>query len=175
MTLSNHIEALLFLSGQPLSVKKLEQILGKKEKELNEAINELENNLSGRGLRLLKNGGEIMIGTAPESSKYCQILAKEELDKNLGKAGLETLAIILYNDGISKANIDYTRGVNSGFTLRSLLIKGLVERKVNPKDRRTHFYTSSVNLFQVLGITKKEELPDFDNFKKEIENAVEFS
>jgi segregation and condensation protein B len=175
MNTSNHIEALLFLSGEPLNVSRLCKILDKKEGDINQAINELEAELKDRGLRLLKKNGEVMLGASPDSSKYCEALLKEELDKTLGRAGLETLAIILYKDGVSRADIDYIRGVNSTFTLRNLLIRGLVERKINPKDKRSYVYSPSMKMLQYLGITKKEDLPEFENFIKQIEDAVEFN
>ncbi|MBU2632958.1 SMC-Scp complex subunit ScpB [Patescibacteria group bacterium] len=171
MNISNHIEALLFLSGKPLSIKEICKILDKKEREINEAILDLEKELNGRGIRLLKADANIMLGTAPESDEYCKSLIKEELDRNLGRAGLETLAIIIYKNeggGVSRNDIDRIRGVNSAFTLGNLAIRGLVDRKINPKDKRSFVYKPSVRLFQFLGITKKEDLPEFEKFSEQI-------
>ncbi len=173
MKLQNHIEALLFLAGEPVKIKKLADLLGREEKEIEEGIGELEKTLENRGLRLVKKEGSVLLGTAPESSKYCRKLIKEELDKNIGRAGLETLAIILYKGDTGKADIDYIRGVNSSFTLRTLMIKGLVERSVNPKDKRSYIYSPSIELFRHLGISKREDLPKFEEFIDKLENALE--
>jgi len=172
MKLSNHIEALLFLSGEPLTMTRLGKILNRGEEEIKKAAEELEEQLKERGLRLIKKEGKIMLATPPDSSKYCEALIKEELNKNLGKAGLETLAIILYKNNVSKNDIDYIRGVNSGFILRGLLIRGLIERRVSPKDKRSYLYFPSIRALQYLGVTKKENLPQYENFVKQIENNV---
>lgn len=173
MSLNNHIEALLFLSGEPISVNRLAKILEKKEGEIKKALSDLEENLKERGVRLLKKDGEIMLGTAPESAQYCETLVKEELNKNLGQAGLEILAIILYKPGrVSKTDIDSIRGVNSTFTLRNLLIRGFVERQPNPKDKRSYLYTPSMQILQYLGIAKKEDLPEFEKFIEQLKNVV---
>ncbi|MFH1978972.1 MAG: SMC-Scp complex subunit ScpB [Patescibacteria group bacterium] len=178
--LSNHIEALLFLSGEPLKIERIVKILNKEERDVLLAIEELSQNLEKRGVHILNKDNKIMLGTAPESSVYCEELLKEELDKNLGKAGLETLAIILYKGsfsekGVSRSEIDYIRGVNSAFTLRALLVRGLIERGVNPRNKRGYVYTPSIQAMQYLGIAKKEDLPNFEEFIKQMENAIQYS
>lgn len=180
MTLSNHIEAILFLAGEPMNFARLIKILGKSEEEIKNAINELKEKMKDRGIQLLEKNNEIMLGTSPDSSKYCEALVKEELDKNLGRAGLETLSIVLYKDqlekqGIPRVDIDYIRGVNSTFTLRNLLIRGLIERKPSPKDKRSYVYSPSMKVLQYLGITKKEDLPEFENFIKQINDASQYN
>jgi len=166
-TLNNHIEALLFLSGEPMKISQLAKILSKNETEIRIAINELEEKLSNRGLRLVQKDNKITLGTAPDSSKYCEELTKEELNKTLGKAALETLAIIIYkgfNTGISRNDIDYIRSVNSTFTLRNLLIRGFLKRKLGAK--RSYVYSPSLQLLQYLGITKEKELPNYDELRE---------
>jgi segregation and condensation protein B len=74
--------------------------------------------------------------------------------KDLGKAGLETLSIILYQGPISRAEIDYIRGVNSNFILRNLLIRGLIERVENPHDQRSFLYKPTLELISYLGLSK---------------------
>jgi len=175
MMIQNHIEALLFLAGEPMKIKKIAKILGKNEDEIKKGLEELENSLAERGLRLVRKGEEAVLGTAPESSEYCEKLVKEDLTGNMGKAGLETLAIILYKGETGKTEIDYIRGVNSAFCLRNLMVKGLIERKINPKNKRSYIYSPSIMLFQHLGITKKEELPNFEKFIKDFENVIEQS
>lgn len=173
MSLSNHIEALLFLAGEPLSFSFLSKIFGVSEEEIKQFADELENKLNGRGLRLLRRDGEISLGTSPESSKFCEKFLKEELNKNLGQAGQETLAIILYKNSTAKTDIDYIRGVNSSSILKNLLIKGLVERKINPADKRTHIYSPSTRLLGYLGISNIKELPEFKEITEKIKNVLE--
>ncbi len=175
--LSGHLEALLFLAGEPISINRLAKILEKKENEIKIAAIELSDSLKERGVRLLNNRGNLTLGTAPESSKYCDALIKEEMNKGISRAGLETLAIVLYKGvfsehGISRADIDYIRGVNSSFTLRNLSIRGLVLRKTNPKDKRGFVYAPSMQLLQYLGVGKKEDLPNFEDFVKQMNDAL---
>jgi len=87
-------------------------------------------------------------------------MRKSELKADIGKAGAETLAIILYQEPISRAEIDKIRGVNSSFILRNLLIRGLIERNQN-KATNSFQFKISPQLLSHLGVTHKHELPDF--------------
>lgn len=89
-------------------------------------------------------------------------MIKDDLQKDLGKSALETLAIILYQGPIKRADIDYVRGVNSQFILRNLLMRGLISRVDDPSDERTFLYKPSLELMAFLGITDIKQLPDFE-------------
>lgn len=169
MNLAQQIEAILFWKAEPVSIKKLASILDNDAKSITTALQELEISLKGRGLNLVQNGEEVMLGTAKELSLLIEKLTKEELVRDLGKAGLETLSIILYQGPISRSDIDYIRGVNSQFILRNLLIRGLIERIDNPSDARSFLYKVSINLLANLGINKMEDLPEYEQVKKDIE------
>ena len=93
--------------------------------------------------------------------------------KDLGKAGLETLSIILYRGPATRRDIDYIRGVNSQFILRNLLIRGLVEKIQNPDDQRTFFYKPTFQLLSYLGIGKLEDLPEYLTMKNDLTVASE--
>ena len=109
-----------------MSRKRLAEILKVGQVEINEGIENLKASLSARGIVLLSNDDEITLGTAPELSEMIGALQKEELNKELSKASLETLSIVAYKNGATRAEIDYIRGVNSSFTLRALSMRGLV-------------------------------------------------
>jgi segregation and condensation protein B len=136
-------------------------------------VHELEAVLKGRGLTLVQTDEEVMLGTAKELSPLIEKLTKDELSRDLGKAGLETLSIILYQGPITRAEIDYIRGVNSQFIVRNLLIRGLVERVENPKDARSFLYKTTLELLSHLGISKIEDLPEYEAVRKEIESFKE--
>src|SRR3989344_593451 len=127
MNLESKIEAVLFFKGEPVSLKKLADILKVSKGDIESAISNLRASLEGRGIVFQETNGEIALGTAPELSKLFEDLQKEELNKELSKASLETLSIVLYKNGANRAEIDYIRGVNSSFTLRALSVRGLVE------------------------------------------------
>ncbi len=170
--LENKIEAILFFKGEPMSRKKLSEILEVPQTELNEGIEKLKENLQNRGIVLMEKDNDISLGTAPEFSKLIKHLQKEELNKDLSKAGLEALSIILYKNGVSRAEIDYIRGVNSSFTLRALSIRGLVEKIVDTKDSRRYIYKPSFDLLSYMGVKSVEELPDWGDLNNSIEVAA---
>lgn len=169
MNLSTQLEAILFWKAEPISIKKLATIFDTDVGVINNGLQELEQLLQGRGLTLVRTDGEVMLGTAKELSPLIEKLTKEELSRDLGKAGLETLSIILYQGPISRADIDYIRGVNSQFIVRNLLIRGLVERVENPKDARSFLYKTTLQLLSHLGISKIEELPEYEQVRKDIQ------
>ena len=163
------IEAILFFKGEPVSIKKMAELLQVSKEEISEAIINLKNNLSSRGIVLQEKGEEITLGTASEFSSLIEHLQKEELNKELSKAALETLSIILYKNGAARALIDYIRGVNSSFTLRALSVRGLVDKVSDPKDNRRYIYKPSFELLSFMGVKNVEELPDYVEVNKSIE------
>ncbi len=172
MNIEQKIEAILFWKGEPISRKKLSEILKVGQVEINEAIEKLKENLIERGIVLIEKGLEIMLGTARECSQLIEDLQKEELNKELSKASLETLSIILYKNGVSRAEIDFIRGVNSSFTLRALSIRGLIEKTVDAKDNRKYIYKPSFELLSFMGVKSVEELPDYGEVNNSIDIAT---
>lgn len=173
MNLDSQIEAILFFKGEPVTIKKLAELLSVHEDTIVEALGLLEEKLTGRGLTLIKNDDEVMLGTAKEASEIIESIKKDELSRELGKAGVETLSIILYQGPISRPDIDYIRGVNSSFILRNLMVRGLVERTTNPNDSRGYLYKPTFELLAHLGVSAIEELPEFETMKEKIEVFVE--
>ncbi len=169
ISLESQIEALLFWKAETLSIKKIASILEKDIDEVKEGIKKLRESLNGRGLTLIEWEDDVTLGTAKEVSELIEKLNKEELSKDLGKAGLETISIILYQGPISRADIDYIRGVNSQFILRNLLIRGLIERVDNPQDQRSFLYKPTLELMSYLGISRIQDIPEFEAVKRDIE------
>jgi len=168
MNLESKIEAILFWKGESITRKRLAEILKVEESAINESLEKLKESLNGRGIVLLEKDNQVMLGTAPELSEMIEDLQKEELNKDLSKASLETLSIVLYKNGASRADIDYIRGVNSSFTLRALSIRGLVEKITDPKDNRRYIYRPSFELLSFMGVKSVEELPDY----AEVNNSI---
>ncbi|MDD2935170.1 MAG: SMC-Scp complex subunit ScpB [Candidatus Pacebacteria bacterium] len=173
MNLSSKIESILFFKGEPVSIKQLAEILNVKEGEISDALNLLKENLKDRGICLIKNDNKVMLGTAPEMHEIIENLKKEELSRDIGKAGIETLSIVLYKGPVRKSEIDYIRGVNSGSILRNLMIRGLVERKSDENDQRSYLYIPTFELLSFLGVSSLEELPEYDKVISELKKAVE--
>ncbi|MDO8510443.1 MAG: SMC-Scp complex subunit ScpB [bacterium] len=168
MTTDQAIEAILFFKAEPVRLDDLRKILGTDLPSVKQALESLEKSLASRGIRLMSNGEEVTLVTAPEVSELIEKLSKEELSRELSRAALETLSIILYKNPIARKEIDFIRGVNSHFILRSLLIKGLVEKTADEKDQRVTLYKPTLDLFAHLGITRAEDLPLYGRIQSEL-------
>ena len=173
--LSAKIEALLFIYGEAMTHKKISATLDCSEAELKDAIAELEEDLKSghRGLALISDKEKIQLATKPDFASLFEQLIKEEMSENLSPATLETLAIVTYAGPISRAEIDYIRGVNSSFTLRNLSIRGLVERLTDPHRANAYIYSPSMEFLKLLGISKKEDLPEHDKFSQLVKKLNE--
>lgn len=168
LPINAHIEALLFFKGEPLSIDTMAKMLSISTQEVEKGISELKEILQGRGLSLIEHNGEYILSTQRSLGPLFETMRKEELEKELSKASLETLSIIIYTDGVTRNDIDYIRGVNSTFILRNLLIRGLIEKSTDPKDSRKNIYKPTFETLQFLGITSVQELPEYEKFHSEL-------
>lgn len=161
------LEALLFIHGEPLPLKKIEKILDLDAGALKEVMDGLRKSLESqdRGLALTMLGDKVQLVTKPQFKKIVEIFVRGELNEDLSPASLETLAIIAYFGPIGRNKIEYERGVNSSFILRSLLLRGLVERTPDPKYPNSYLYDMSFDFIKHLGIVKREELPEYEKLK----------
>jgi segregation and condensation protein B len=158
------LEAVLFAAGEPLTKKRLATVLGIKSEDIKDAVAELRASLTGRGITLIETDEELELRTTPETSEVVQKLRENELTRDLGKAGLESLAVILYKGSATRADVDWVRGVNSSQTIRSLLLRGLIERSDDTSDRRRALYKPTVDALAHLGATERSALPRFEEF-----------
>ena len=166
--ISGSIEAVLFAYGEPIAIDKIAKLLNIETEEIKTALESLQKELESenRGLRLIFSDSKVQMATKPEFSHLLQEFIKEEFKENLTPAALETISLIAYFDPISRAKIDYFRGVNSSFTLRSLLMRGLIERLEDKKEKGGgYLYQLSFDALKHLGISKIEDLPEFEKFK----------
>jgi segregation and condensation protein B len=168
VTLENKLEAFLFFRGEAEKKQKIAELLEVTLDEVEGAVNTLATSLAERGLRVLSVGDEVELVTAPETSDVVARVRKDEMARDLGKAGAETLAIVLYRGPVSKADIEYIRGVQCSFVLRGLLIRGLVERVQNPKNTRSVLYAPTAGLLKHLGVTTVSELPEYGRIQAEV-------
>lgn len=175
INLSQKIEAVLFMKGESMTYKKLAELCDATKDEVVEATSELEAKLADRGIVLVRKEDAVMLGTNPELSSMLENMRKEELSKELSKASLETLAVILYKEGATRADIDYIRGVNSSFILRNLLIRGLVEKIIHPTDSRKYLYKPTFDLLGFLGVAQMSDLPEYTEMKKILDNNAQIA
>lgn len=161
------IEALLFIYGEPMKIKKLAELSGTEEKNVKEALLLLGEKMkeTGRGLNLVVLDDKATLSTKQEFSNLVKKVVKEELDSDLTPASLETLAIVAYLGPVSRTHIDYIRGVNSSFILRNLMVRGLVSRETDKNEQTGFLYNITFDFFKHIGINSQEELPDFSKYR----------
>ena len=169
MTIDTQLEAVLFFKAEPVSVKRLAVLLGVDKKTIEDGLAVLEEKLNGRGVSLVRAGDEVEIRTTPAASALIEKLTQEELSRDIGKAGAETLAVILYRGRATRREIDWIRGVNSSFTLRELAARGLARRIANPKDGRGYAYEPTPELLAHLGVSRAPDMPNYTDAKKELD------
>lgn len=170
--LFSSIESILFVAGEPISVEKLKKILHSTKEDVEHALEKIKTDYADRGIVLVQKGDAWQFATAPINAGVIEQMVKSEFTEELSRAGLETLTIIAYRGPLTRARIEYIRGVNSVFTLRNLLMRGLIERSENPKDARSFLYSVSFEFMKTLGITTLEELPRYEELKKKAEEVT---
>ena len=153
------LHALLFASGEPIEKRQLAAFLGCKETELKVALDTLASRLKGSGVTLVETQTEVELRTAPEAADIVKKFRDSELSRDLGPASLETLSVIAYQDGTTRSEIDWVRGVNSSASLRTLLLRGLVEGREDPHDKRRIRYSLTTEALAHLGVGRASELP----------------
>ena len=166
MELSAQIEGLLFYKASPMKKSTLCKIFGVDDAALDTALAALESRLQGGGVKLIRSESEVQLATAPELDQLIESVRKDEMKRDIGKAGAETLAIILYKGPVTRAEIDRIRGVNSSFILRNLLIRGLIERET---EKNSSLFSVTPALLAHLGITNKTELPQYATVLDQLE------
>jgi segregation and condensation protein B len=158
------LEALLFVSGEPLLPEELSGISGRSIEDVQAGLAALEKALAerGSGLRLLRGQrGEVQLTTTPEQGATVEAFLKAGMREQLTSAAAETLAIIAYRGPLHRAGIEAIRGVNSSFTLRLLTMRGLLERSPSRKDSRVFLYRLTTEFLRQLGMRSVEELPEY--------------
>ena len=163
----SQLESLLFAVGKPMTIKDLALALSLSEDETGEMIKFLQAKMNSdeSGLHLALSSQKVQLVSNPSNGKFLRDYFKDELNSELTKPSLETLTIIAYRQPISKEELEQIRGVNCSLILRNLLIKGLAETKTAGVGGEA-LYSVTFDLLRHLGITKVEELPDYDKLSK---------
>lgn len=161
------LEALLFYYGEPISFNKISSILDIKEEEVSSLVQEFYGKMESdplRGLFLLIKDDKAQLATKPDFHSIFQKLIEDDLKEELTPAAIETLSIISYLGPISRADIDYIRGVNSSFTIRNLILRGLIERKTGKTKSNIYEYEASFDFLSHVGVKKIEDLPQYEQY-----------
>lgn len=161
------LEALLFYYGEPMEVARIAKFLGMKPAAGEALIAAWSAALAAdplRGLEAFRSGDAVQLVTKPTLKAVGEKLVKEEFREELTPAGLETLSLIAYLGPISRPRIDYIRGVNSSFTVRNLLMRGLLEREHGSDKGHLYEYRVSMQFLKHLGVPSTGALPDYASY-----------
>src|SRR5579863_3707874 len=156
------IESILFVSGRPLEYDELRKLLDIDATLLDDGLQALAQQLESheRGIRLQRLGTQVQLVTAPENARYIAALLGLPMTARLTTAALETLAVIVYRQPITRAQIEAVRGVNSDRALASLIQHGLVVEIGRAQTiGRPALFATTPEFLQQFGLTNLDELP----------------
>ncbi|MCL4528271.1 MAG: SMC-Scp complex subunit ScpB [Chloroflexi bacterium] len=163
LPLAVQIEGLLFVAAEPVMPAHLAEALDVAPSMIEAALIELDASLQTRGLRLQRHAGRVQLTTAPQLAATIERFLGLEATTHLSRAALETLAIIAYQQPVTRPQIDSIRGVNSDSMLKSLLNKGLIfESGRTEGPGRPILYSTSPEFLQHFGINSIMELPPLE-------------
>jgi segregation and condensation protein B len=160
LPLSVKLEALLFVAPEPVTTAQLAAALDVAPSVIERGLNELDSALAPRGLRLQRNAGRFQLTTAPQLAELIERFLGLEATTHLSRAALETLAIIAYQQPVTRPQIDAIRGVNSDSMMKSLLHKGLIlESGRADGPGRPILYSTTPEFLQHFGLNSILEMP----------------
>jgi segregation and condensation protein B len=160
LSLSAKIESILFVTAEPVAVSQLATALDVSTSVVERGLNELDESLLTRGLRLQRNAGRVQLTTTPQLAELIERFLGLDSITHLSRAALETLSIVAYQQPVTRPQIDAIRGVNSDSMLKSLLNKGLIlETGRADGPGRPILYSTSPEFLQHFGLNSILEMP----------------
>lgn len=169
------IEAMLFVSGEPLSLREIAVNLEETPKYIEGLLSEmmLDYEVENRGIKLILINGGYQLVTKAEHSDYIQRLLKKNKRQSLSQASLESLAIVAYKQPITRIDIDEIRGVKSDSAIQRLIEKDLIKEVGRLEvPGRPILYGTSDNFLRQFGLQDLKELPSLDFFGEDIVEEV---
>lgn len=168
LPLSVKLEGILFVAAEPVPTSQLAAALDVSTSVIERGLNELDESLSARGLRLQRHSGRVQLTTAPQLAELIERFLGLEATSRLSRAALETLAIVAYQQPVTRPQIDSIRGVNSDSMIKSLLNKGLVlESGRADGPGRPILYSTSPEFLQHFGLNSIIEMPPLAKSEEE--------
>lgn len=162
------IEAILFACGREVTVNELVSGLEVNKEDIISIVEDmkLEYEKQNRGIQIIKLNDSYQMCTKKEYYEFIYPILDKRSKPNLSNAALETLSIIAYNPGVTRAEIESIRGVNSDATIYKLLEYNLIEDagKLDAPGRPTT-YKTTLNFLKMFGYSNLEELPELPRYK----------
>jgi segregation and condensation protein B len=160
LSLAAKLEAMLFVSAEPVPLAQLATALDVSSSVVERGLKELEDSLLGRGLRVQRIAGRVQLTTAAELASLIERFLGLEATTHLSRAALETLAIISYQQPVTRPQVDAIRGVNSDSMMKSLLSKGLIQESGRTDGPgRPILYSITPEFLQHFGLNSIAEFP----------------
>lgn len=160
------IITLLFLSGEAMKIESLATFLNTTKEEIEKHIEEVGDALTAIGLALLKTPDGLSIVTQAAQAPLVESFWKEELQGDLTPATLQVLTLVAYLGSPTREQISYIRGVQSSQSIRTLTVRGLISRT-------GEVCTMTAEAMKELGVTKVEELPDYETLHSSLLEKLE--
>jgi len=171
MSLSAHVEALLFLAPEPVTVEELADALQSGEQAVEQALRELEADLEGRGVVLRKVAGGVALASHPDAEEAARRLLARPRTPALTPAQAETLAIVAYLQPVSRPEVARIRGVASESATSALTERGLIEEAGRSQFGAVLYRTTPLFL-KLFGLDSPEQLPDVAQWDPSPEEAT---
>ncbi len=156
------VEAMIFASGEPVPAARISLVLGVPEQDVFDCAERLaeEYESGGRGIRLVRLDKSLQMCSAPQYAKLIARAIEHRAPPKLSPPALETLAVVAYFQPVTRAYVDEVRGVDSSYTVSSLVEKGLIEPtgRLEAPGRPTLYKTTEAFL-RVMGVSELSELP----------------
>lgn len=157
------LEALLFIAPQAVTPAQLASVLEISVPEVEDGLAHLDRYLLEGGLRLQRHAGRVQLTTAPEFGPQVERFLGLEISSTLSRAALEALAIVAYQQPVTRPQVDSIRGVNSDGVMKSLLHKGLIQDVGRaPGPGRPILYATTAEFLQNFGLASMDELPPLE-------------
>jgi len=160
LSLTAHIEALLFVAPDPVTPGQLARALEVSTRQIEKGLEEIEQIYQDRGICIQRHNGRVRFTTSPEAAPLIELFLGLEATTHLSRAALETLAIIAYQQPVTRPHVDSVRGVNSDSVIKNLLGKGVIQevgRAAGPG--RPILYSTTPEFLSHFGLISLEELP----------------
>ena len=172
LSLEAKLEALLLVAPTAAAPSQLAAALEVTARQVEKALQGLEETYAERGMRIQTHNGRVQLTSAPEAAVCIERFLELETATRLTSAALETLAIVAYQQPVTRPQIDYIRGVNSDSVIRNLLSKGLIEESGRTEGPgRPILYSTSPEFLQHFGLSSLTDLPPL-NLREELEFDV---
>ncbi|MBL7164640.1 MAG: SMC-Scp complex subunit ScpB [Anaerolineales bacterium] len=160
LSLTARIEALLFVAPEPVTSGQLARVLDVTTRRIEKGLEEIELQYQDRGICIQRHDGRVRLTTSPEAAPFIEFFLGLEATTQLSRAALETLAIIAYQQPVTRPHVDSIRGVNSDSVMKNLLSKGVIQeigRAEGPG--RPILYSTTPEFLSHFGLISLEELP----------------